>query len=89
MHAQLSARSHSVAAAATWAGCTPTLCRDSPVGGGCLQGAGIFRNGMNGDVTNIFFEGNDAALNGGGLYMVRAYLCPVSRLRPCHSYHAL
>lgn len=35
-----------------------------------LQGAGIFRNGMSGDVTNIFFENNDAALNGGGLYMV-------------------
>lgn len=43
---------------------------------------------MNGDVTNIFFEGNDAALNGGGLYMVRDYLCPVSRLRLCYSYHA-
>ena len=36
------------------------------------QGAGIFRNGMNGDVTNIFFENNEAALNGGGLYMVGA-----------------
>ena len=34
------------------------------------QGAGLFRNGMNGNVSNIFYENNDAALNGGGLYMV-------------------
>lgn len=34
------------------------------------QGAGLFRSGANGDVTNIFFENNNAALSGGGLFEV-------------------
>jgi hypothetical protein len=36
------------------------------------QGAGMFRNGMNGVVSNVFYQNNQAALNGGGLYMVWA-----------------
>ncbi len=36
-----------------------------------LQGGGLFRSGLNGDVSNIFFENNNAALSGGGLFEVR------------------
>ena len=35
------------------------------------QGGGIYRNGLRGTITNIYFEKNDAALNGGGLFQVR------------------
>lgn len=36
------------------------------------QGGGLFRSGTNGDVNNIFFENNAAALSGGGLFEASA-----------------